>query len=335
MKQNTIIDIAKRLGISKSTVSRVLSDHPDVKESTRIKVKKLAEELNFKPNLIAQSLKHNKNKIIGVIVPEVKHEFFSHAITGIGEVAYNAGYSIIVCHSNEIYEREIDNTNTLIQQRVAGIVASISKTTIQSDHFKNVIDQGIPLLFFDRVCEDISTSKVMIDDKKCAYTAVKHLIDRGYKKIAHFAGPESLNIYRKRVEGYEEALKKYGFKYSEDLVLYSGLDEKDGYNSMDQLFEKNIIPDAIFAANSPIALGAHMRIRKAGLKIPADIGIVGFADNEMAPLVNPPLTVINQPSLEMGKKAAKMLIKLINTDKNSIKHKTVKLNAELLVRGST
>lgn len=335
MKHTTITDIAKKLGISASTVSRALSDHPDIKADTKKRVKKLAKEFNFKPNPIAQSLKSNKTMIIGVIVPEIRHDFFSSAISGIEEVAYHSGYTIIVCQSNESFDREVINTSSLVQQRVAGIIASISQNTKSSEHFQSVIDRGIPLVFFDRVCKDVAASKVVIDDTKCAFDAVTHLIDRGYKKIAHFAGPKVLEICKKRLQGYTEALKKGKLPVTKEFIQYGGLDEKDGYNSMDFLLKQNLIPDAIFAVNDPVAVGAFQRIKEAGLKIPSDIGIVGFSNNKITSLLDPPITTLDQPSFEMGKKAAEILIELIETEKKSSKPKTVILDAELIIRGST
>jgi len=335
MRHTTITDIAKKLGISASTVSRALSDHPDINASTKKRVKKLAKECNYKPNPIAQSLKNNRTTIIGVIVPEIKHDFFSSAISGIEEIAYHAGYTIIVCQSNENFEREVVNTNALIQQRVAGIVASISQNTKNSNHFKSVIERGIPLVFFDRVCEDVSTSKVVIDDSKSAFDAVSYLINKGYKKIAHFAGPKVLGICKRRLNGYTDALIKAHVPIMKELICYGGLHEIDGYNSMDYLLRKNIIPDAIFAVNDPVAIGAFQKIKEVGLKIPGDIGIVGFSNNKITSLVDPAITTIDQPSFEMGKKAAEILIELIESDKKNGRPKTITLDTKLIVRDST
>jgi len=335
MKHITITDIAKKLGISASTVSRALSDHPDIKEETKKKVQQLADEFYYKPNSIAQSLKNNRTTIIGVIVPEIKHDFFSSAISGIEEVAYHAGYTIIVCQSNENYEREVVNTNSLIHQRVAGIVASISQNTINGDHFKAVVARGIPLVFFDRACKDVDVSKVIIDDAKSAFDAVSHLINKGYKRIAHFTGPKDLEICKLRLKGYTDALSNSNIPLREDLICYSGLHEVDGYNSMDRLLKENILPDAIFAVNDPVAIGAFQRIKEAGLKIPGDIGIVGFSNNKITALVDPPLTTVNQPSFEMGKKSAELLIEMIESEKQSFKPKTIVLETELVIRSST
>ena len=335
MKHATITDIAKTLGISPSTVSRALSDHRDIKTSTKNQIKKLAKELNYKPNLIAQSLKSNKTTIIGVIVPEIKHDFFASIISGIEEVAYDSGYTIIVCQSNESFEREVINTNVLINQRVAGIAASISQCTITNEHFRAVIERGIPLVFFDRDIKGINASKILIDDAASAYMAVTHLIDKGYRKIAHFAGPKALSVCKHRLNGYIDALKSARIPVDNNLICYGGMHENNGYDSMDYLLKKKLIPDAIFAVNDPVALGAYQRIKEAGLKIPGDIGIVGFSNNKITSLLEPALTTVNQPSFEMGKKTAEVLIEIIESKKGSVKAKTIILDTKLIIRSST
>jgi DNA-binding LacI/PurR family transcriptional regulator len=317
-KNATIIDIAKKIGISVSTVSRALSDHPDIKNETKELVRKIAEELNYTPNTIAKSLKNNRSIIIGVIVPEIKHDFFSSAISGIEDVAYEAGYTIILCQSNESYKREVINTQELIHHRVAGVIVSIAQNT---------------LVFFDRVCDDVMASKVMIDDYKCAFNAVTYLVSRGYKRIAHFAGPEELLICKKRLSGYYEALKQAKLCSLDGFVLYGGMHEQDGYNSMDAMINENMFPDAVFAVNDPVALGAYQRIKEAKLKIPNDIAIMGFSNNKITSLVDPQITTIDQPSFEMGRKAAEILIQTI--EGKLLGHKTLILEATLIARGST
>ena len=335
MKHNTLTDIAKKLKISPSTVSRALSNHPDISSETKERVKALAEKLHYAPNPIAQSLKNNRTSTIGILVPEIKHDFFSSAISGIEEVAYQSGYTIIVSQSNESFEREVVNTNALMHHRVAGLIASISQHTRNGDHFQLLIDRNIPLVFFDRVCEDIAANKVVIDDKKSALSAVQYLIEKGYKKIAHFAGPRELDICKKRLDGYKAALNNGGIKILNELILHGGLHESDGYTSMDLLIKKNIIPDAIFCVNDPVAIGAYQRIKETGLRIPEDIGIVGFSNNKITSLVDPPITTINQPSFEMGKRAAEILIDMIENASSINEPRTIVLDANLIVRGST
>ncbi len=335
MRNITILDIAKKLKISASTVSRALNDHPDIKQSTKDQVKNLAKKLNYSPNPIARSLKSNKTNVIGVIVPEIEHDFFSSAISGIEEVAYHSGYTILVCQSNESYEREIVNTNALMNQRVAGLIVSISQSTKNGNHFQELINRSIPIVFFDRICNDVSANKVVIDDAKSAFNAVSHLIERGRKKIAHFAGPKELKICEQRLKGYKNALKKAKIPLLKELIRYGDLHEDNGYKSMDLLLKEKIIPDAIFAVNDPVAIGAYQRIKEAGLKIPKDIAIVGFSNNKITALVDPPLTTIDQPSFDMGKKAIEILIGMIENKKNNGEIKTVVLDTKLVVRGST
>lgn len=334
-KSATIIDIAKKLNISTSTVSRALNDHPDIKQETKDQVKKIAKKLHYTPNPIAQSLKSKKSNIIGVIVPEIEHDFFSSAISGIEEVAYHSGYVILVCQSNESYEREVVNTNALMHQRVAGLIVSISQTTKNGDHFKELISRNIPLVFFDRVCSDVPAYKVIIDDEKSAFNAVEYLIKTGRKKIAHFSGPKELKICEQRLNGYKLALKKANIPVENNLIRYGGMYESDGYHSMDALINENIIPDSVFAVNDPVAIGAFQRINEAKLRIPEDIAIVGFSNNKITSLVNPPITTVNQPSFEMGKKAVEILIEMINNRQGNYQKKTVVLEAELIIRGST
>ena len=331
-----MVDIAKKLKISVSTVSRALNEHPDIKEETRNLIKKLAKKLNYSPNQIARSLKSKKTNVIGVIVPEIKHDFFSSAISGIEEVAYHSGYTILVCQSNESYKREIINTNALMHQRVAGLIVSISQTTENGNHFKELINRGMPIVFFDRACKDVSANKVVIDDAKSAFNAVTHLIQRGLKKIAHLAGPQELKICEQRLKGYKNALKEANIPISKELIRYSsGLHEIDGYNSLDSLLKENIIPDAIFAVNDPVAIGAFQRMKEDGLKIPKDIAIVGFSNNRITSLIEPSMTTVGQPSFKMGEKAAGLLIEMLKNPKRNNQKKTIMLETELIIRKST
>jgi DNA-binding LacI/PurR family transcriptional regulator len=329
----TIIDIAKKLGISPSTVSRALSDHPDIKNATKDQVRKTAKELRYSPNTIAQSLKNNRTTTIGVMIPEIDSDFFSSAISGIEEVAYHSGYTIIVCQSNESYEREVLNASVLMHHRVAGVVVSISQNTKSGEHFQDILERKIPLVFFDRVCEDVVANKVVIDDYKSAYDAVNYLIGKGYKHIAHFAGPMELLVGKQRWNGYVDAVKQLPQFSWNEWVRYGGMHEEDGYASMDSLLKENKIPDAIFAVNDPVAIGAFRRIRETHLKIPNDIAIMGFSNNKIGSLVDPQLTTIDQPSFEMGKRSVKILIDMI--ENRIIEPKTWILDTKLIVRGST
>ena len=217
-QHTTIIDIARKLGISTSTVSRALIDHPDVNNETKEKIKKTAKALHYFPNPIAQSLRNNRTMTIGVIVPEIKHDFFSSAISGIEEIAYKSGYTILLCQSNESYEREVINTNLLMRQRVAGVVVSISQNTKCGNHFNDLLKRRMPLVFFDRVCDNVKASKVIIDDYRSAFDAVTYLIGKGYKRIAHISGPKELGICMKRLSGYRDAIRQNSISTQNEIV---------------------------------------------------------------------------------------------------------------------
>ncbi|MCX7985112.1 MAG: LacI family transcriptional regulator [Bacteroidetes bacterium] len=333
MKHSTIIDIAKKLGISPSTVSRALSDHPDVKRETKERVRKVAEELNYTPNPIARSLKSSKTTTIGVIVPEIRHDFFSSAISGIEEVAYRSGYTIILSQTNESYEREVVNVNVLLHHRVAGMIVSISQNTKSGDHFLNVIRRKIPIVFFDRAFEGIPVSKVVVDDYKGAFDAVSYLLSKGYKRIAHIGGPKDLGICQRRKNGYIDALKHHNMIVDETLIYSVGMRESDGYAAMEAMLHSSHKPDAVFCVNDPVAVGAFQKIKEAGLHIPRDCAVVGFSNNKITGLLDPPLTTVEQPSFDLGKNAAEILIRVIE---DKVEEPIVKvLGTKLIVRGST
>lgn len=334
--QTTIKDIASRLKLSPSTVSRALRDHPDIKPETKEKVKALAKELDYHPNSVARSLQKSKSFIIGVIVPQVKHVFFASIMNGVTDIAYKAGYTVIICPSNESYTREVINTKTLLSHRVAGFLISISKETKNYDHFEMIQRRGIPLVFFDRVCEDIEVCKVVVDDYEGAVQAVDHLISRGYRKIAHLGGPQNLSIGRNRYDGFKDALEKRNIPLSEKYVIYCGLNEEDGMSGFDDLLKQSDeLPDAVFAVTDPVAIGAFRRMKEMNLRIPDDIGLVGFSDNPIASLIDPPLTTVKQPAYEIGKTATELLLKEIENGHPSAVLERKVLKTELIVRKST
>ncbi len=333
MKHKTIIDIAKKLKLSPSTVSRALNNHPDIKESTRAKIKKIAVELNYRPNSIAQSLKKNRTSTIGVLVPEIKHDFFSSAISGIEEIAYKSGYAIILCQSDEKYEREVINTNVLMHQRVAGVIVSISENTRFGEHFQELLNAGIPVTFFDRACEGVVADKVIIDDYRSSFDAAMYLIKKGYKRIAHFAGLETLEICQKRMKGFTDAMKQANIPLLDGFLIHGELHESHGYKTMNDLIEKKTVPDAILCVNDLVAMGAFRRIKEVGLRIPEDIAVMGFSNSQLTTMVYPTLTVVDQFPFEMGKNAASMLIEMVEGKRK--KPKTLVIETKLIIREST
>jgi DNA-binding LacI/PurR family transcriptional regulator len=335
MGLTTIKDLAKALNLSPSTVSRALRDHPDLNPSTKKRVISLADKLDYHPNSIAQSLQTKKTKTIGVIVPEIKQPFFASVINGIEEFAYAAGYTIIVCQSNETYEREVFYTRSLVSLRVAGMLVSLSQTTQSFDHFKMLQRRNVPVVFFDRACDKIEASKVVVDDYTGAFDVVDHLIKSGYRRIAHLAGPKNLSISKLRLKGYKDALRQGKLPFSDELVVHGGLDETDGIIGFQKLLNLRPLPDAVFAVNDPVATGAFISVKEQGLKIPADIALAGFSNTHMTSLLDPPLTTVEQPTYEIGKTAAQLLMEQINNNDENFVPKSIVLKTHLIVRGST
>jgi LacI family transcriptional regulator len=334
MKQVTIKNIADKLNLSVSTISRALNDHPDIHKQTKNLVNKIAEELGYRPNIIAKNLKTMKSNQIGVIVPEIRHDFFSNAISGIEEVAYQKGYTVIIAQSNEQEEREIINLNSMYLHRVSGILVSISQTTTSSIHFKRLIDKGVRMVFFDRVCTDLNVPRVHIDDLESSFVVVNYLIEKGYKKIVHFTGPQILEISKNRRAGYVKALKEANVNY-DPIIFEGGLHESDGYENANKLIDLGYHNCAIFAVNDPVAIGAMKRLKELNIDIPGQIGIVGFSNNPITEMVSPTLSTLEQPSFEMGRKAAEILIDQIE-DKNGYNiPMDIILETKLIIREST
>jgi DNA-binding LacI/PurR family transcriptional regulator len=334
-KQVTVKDIGKRLNLHFTTVSKALHDHPDISEQTKRTVISLAEELGYHPNSIAKNLKSQKTSTLGVIVPLIKNDFFSAVISGIEEVAYGHGFNTVVCQSNEDTEREAIHVRTLTSNRVAGVLVSVAKTTTSGAHFRPLQKQGIPLVFFDRFCEDVEADKVVVDDYNGASQAVSHLVQSGYRRIAHLAGPTNTSISRDRCRGYMDELVKNGIKIDPDMIVYSGFEEKDGVLALRTLFSRNKKPDAIFAVNDPVALGAYKEIKRKNLKIPQDIAMVGFGNVILSSYLDPPLTTVVQSPYKMGKVAAGMLLRRIENSESGMESEVRVIETKLIIREST
>ncbi|MDD2306422.1 MAG: LacI family DNA-binding transcriptional regulator [Prolixibacteraceae bacterium] len=332
--QITIKDIARILGISPSTVSRALKDHPDINTDTKKAVNELASKLKYQPNAVALSLKNSRSNTIGVIIPEIVHYFFSSVISGIEDVASQKGFTVIICQSNESYLREVANARTLQSHRVDGILVSISKETHSFDHFENLQDVGIPLVFFDRIASEVKADQVVIDDIDASYNATRHLIETGCKRIAHFAGPQGLIIGRDRLQGYINALTEAGLPIDNRLIIEADTFEK-ARNAVGQMLDAGNVPDGIFAVNDMTAIGAMQTIQKRGYKIPHQISIVGFSDGYLSGITDPHLSSVDQHGYEMGTTAAEMLFHRILSDEVEYVPEVKVLKADLIVRGSS
>jgi LacI family transcriptional regulator len=270
-----------------------------------------------------------------VIVPLLSHYYFSTVISGIEELAYNSGYKVIICQSGESYEREIILCQTLLSSKVDGLIVSISRETNNSDHFKVYQQKNIPLVFFDRVCPDLEVSSVTIDDYQGAFTAVEHLIKEGRRKIAHFAGPPMLLISRQRINGYKDALSKYGLPFEENLLVDcgSGLEQVNGSIAAQEMLDSGIRPDAIFAVCDPIAIGVMMTLKKNNLRIPEEVAVVGFCDEPIAKVIDPPLSSLVQPAFKIGEISVELLLNQIKSKIPLVEKKV--LTAELKIRKSS
>ena len=333
-KQVTIKDIALQLGLSVSTVSRALKDHPDISIKTRKAVKQLANLLGYKPNRIALNLKNSKTNTIGLIIPVIDHNFFSSIVSGIEEVAYENDFYVMMFQSSESYMREVLNTQALATNRVDGVLASFSKETRDFSHFKQLIDYEIPLVLFDRVVEGLHADTVVSDDFQGAYTAVSHLIERGCKKIALFTSPRHLNISQKRHDGYEQALKDHELIYDSDLV-YACDTYEDAIKISRSILKKVDRPDGVFAVNDPTALGVMKIAKEIGLNIPNDLKVAGYENSRSSVMCSPELTTVDQFGYELGKKAISILLQRINEKSFNYKTENVVIKPKLIIRGSS
>ncbi|WP_080058064.1 LacI family DNA-binding transcriptional regulator [Spirosoma aerolatum] len=335
MHQTTIIDIARELGISKSTVSRALTGHPNVNAKTRQRVLEMASQVDYQRNQLAISLLTNRTSTIGIMVPEFISFFFPKVIIGAQEELARSGYNVVICHSNESYETEVTNAKALLASRVDGLIVSHTKETRNFDHFRVFQRKGIPVVFFNRVCEDMDVSKVTVDDYNGAFQAVDHLIKTGRRRIAHLAGPDTLTNSRSRLNGYRDALTQNGIAIDPELIISYDLNLDKANIYVNHLLNLPNPPDALFTINDPTALEALNVAKRRGIRVPQDLAIVGFSDDPISALIEPGLTTIAQPVDELGKQAAQLLIKQLLADDERPASETIVLPTRLIVRGST
>ncbi|WP_114750819.1 LacI family DNA-binding transcriptional regulator [Pleomorphovibrio marinus] len=330
----TIKDIAKVLGISPSTVSRALKDYPGISQSTKGKVKELAKKMNYRPNAVALSLRKSKSFTIGVIIPEVVHFFFSTVISGIEEVAIARGYNVILCQTNENYEREKKMVDTMIANQIDGLLVSHSKETENFDHFKNLLDQDFPVVFFDRIPALENTTNVIVDDFSGAYQAVSHLLQQGYQDVLHLAGPKNLKISIERERGYRKALEDNGKTCKpERIIPCTNGTVKESEDICYAIFNQPNCPDAVFASNDIAAAGSIQALKSLSIKVPEEVGVVGFSNWQFSAMIDPPMSTVSQPGFAMGEKSTQLLLGLIEHDE--ITPGTSILPTELIPRVSS
>lgn len=334
-KQATIQDIAKALNITASTVSRALNDHPKIKKATKELVWAKAKELHYQPNTIASSLRRGKANTIGMIVPRVNRHFFSNIITGVESVLNPAGYNLIICQSEEKYEKEIENINTLIASRVDGILISISLETKNYDHINRAINNNISVVMYDRICDELDVCKVENDDTSGSYDLTKHLLEEGYRKMMWIGGSRSFNTYHNRFAGYQKALAEHGLDAEKMPIFEGSISLEAAYEFMNEFLKKDTLPEVIFSASDYMAMGAIMAIQEHGLRIPEDIAISGYSNEPFAALINPKLTTVEQFSKEMGKATARLLLDEIESDSEEVVPRKTILRPKLIIREST
>lgn len=330
----TIKDIARELGVSPSTVSRALKDHPDISPETKRQVRELVEKLKYTPNAVALSLRNRKTNIIGVIVPQMVHHFFSSVISGIEEAAMAGGYNVMIFQSNEDYDREVMNVQALLSSRVDGVLVSISKNSRKYGHFRELMNNDVPLVLFDRVTDELETDKVVVDDFNGAFTAVEQLIKTGCRRIAHFGTSQHLQIGYQRQRGYITALEKNGIEV--DYSLIAKCDTFDDALALTPSFlDRPDRPDAFFAVNDLTATAILQVLRKMNIKVPEEISVTGFTDGLVSTVTDPPLTTVSQHGFEMGKRAAEILLDRINSG-IEVKNPVLEIiPTELVIREST
>ena len=338
-KQITLADLAQELGISTATVSRALKDYPDISADTKRRVIELAQRWNYRPNTMAAGLRKRESKVIGVIIPSIVNHFFSSVIKGIMQVAYDRDYRVMVCQSDESYQKEVTDAYALLSSRVDGLLVSLAHETDRYDHFDEFWEVGTPVVFFDKIPPKAGQfSTVVVDDYGGAYQAVTHLIEQGHRRIAHFRGPVFAYTSRNRLNGYRQALLDHELEVDESLIYAcEDISFEEGQQYARQVIADHPNCDAIFCVTDTVAMGAMVILKEAQVKIPSDIAIVGFSNWHMSTIIDPPLTSVAQPSHEMGELATQLLLQEIKAGKQEVafQHQNIVLPTQLKVRLSS
>ena len=332
----TLQDIARTLNITAATVSRALNNHPAIKEATKKMVKETAIKLNYQPNKIASSLRLGKSNIIGVIIPSAEINFFGSVIHGIEKVANENNYNVLIYQSNEMYEYEKKGVQAFLQSQVDGVLASISKESMNLDHYSEIKKRGVPLVLFDRASDELGVSSVVVDDYAGAFAATSHLVEQGCRNIAHIGGQQHVSIFNQRLKGYIDALNVHRIPVDDDLIIYGKVSIESGRECMNRLLYGSKKPDGVFAVEDFTALGAMQAIKAAGKSMPDEIAIVGFANEAFGEYITPSLSSVNQQTVTMGEEAAKLFFELMrNGDPYQDKPRKKVLRPELICRQSS
>lgn len=334
-KRTTIKDIANALNISPAAVSKALHDDSRISTKTKEAVKRIAEELNYQPNHLASALRKGKSNLVGVIVPRTNSNFFSSVLQNIEEVLNKEGYNIIITQSNESFEKECRNIDTLLFTQVDGIIASMAYETVDLSYYEKIKSKGIPLILFDRGENNLNVDYIGINDYDSSHMIVEHLIEKGCKRIAHIGGYRRTRIFNNRIRGYIDAITKNNLPLDDHLLVESDLTLEDGRKKMQELLKLKNRPDAIYVASDNAALGALQVLNEQGINVPNTIRLVGFGNEPFTSLVTPTISSINQHSAKIGKLAAETFLERVKMDTVKQTLNKIILDAELIVRDSS
>lgn len=333
----TMKDIAAQLGVSVATVSRALKNSPNISKQRREMIQQYAREHDYYPNVIAEQLRHSRQKpsqIIGVILPEIVHFYFASILSGIEVKAKERGYRIMVAQSDESYEREIEICESFMKNKVCGIIVSQAKDTEQYDHFKKLVNNGIPLVFYDRICPALNASRVVVDDYQGAYKAVSYLIETGCKRVAFYGSNMNMQISKNRLNGYKDAIYHHGLQPDEELIKQC--DNRDEAEKLTpSLLRMKNRPDGFFAINDETAIGILYTAKRMGFRIPDDVAVCGFTDSERAVSCDPMLTTVKQDGKEVGSQATEVLIDTVEGKLPMDRAEKRMVRTKLVVRGTT
>jgi len=334
-KEVTIYDIAQKLNISAATVSRGLKDHPGINKNTKKKILAAADEMGYRSNSFASSLRTKRGNVIGVIVPRLNSNFMSDVIAGVEKVVNESGYNLFISQSLETMEKEVSNAKAMFNNRVDGLLVSLAYDTNNIDHFEAFIKREIPVIFFDRVVEHEHCPSIFIDNYKAAYNITTHLIEQGCKRIVHISGNKLRNVYRDRFNGYKKALEDHQIAFDDDLLIVNDLSAQAGTQAAQQILQMAVKPDGVFAANDLCAISCMQVLKSEGIKIPEDIAFAGFNNDPTSCVIEPNLTTIDYKGYEMGEVAAKVLIGHLDRNNDLQQTHSLILRSELIVRDSS
>jgi DNA-binding LacI/PurR family transcriptional regulator len=332
--QTTISDVAKAVGVAPSTVSRALNGHTDISPATRQAIIDTARELDYKPNMLAQSLKSRQTHTLGVLIPDLERPFFATAVSGIQAVATEAGYRVMICQSKESYHTEVSNVQALVASQVDGLLICHSRETQNFDHVKPAACQGIPVVHFDRVSNEVDSAKVILDDWNGAYNVTEHLIQQGARRIAILAGPASLLISRNRLAGYQHALKTYHLPLRPEYEAHIEFQPREAEEALKTWLALPEPPDAIFAINYTNAFDLLVALKKRGIRVPQEMAVVGFGDEFLASMIEPGLTTVNLHPYRIGQQAARLILEQVQ-QKDDFQPSTFVIAGDLIIRQSS